>query len=166
VPTGREILLQAKAAGTPHPAWGFTVWLNRAENQALWKKALAEHATFKQAKAQRSLQSQPVRYQVVVLSTNADLIARPAPANDPFDKDEKNKCRCANGDLIALNLLSEVSALANSQDRPDIFNSRQFAGVRRGLVRPSRITFISQRFRKLLIQEHNKGCKVDVAHIT
>ena len=166
VPTGREILRQAEAAGTPGPtSWGFTVWLNRAENQALWEKALAEHATLKQAKAQRSPHSLPTWYQVVILSANADLIAPTRTGNGPFDSDEKNECRCAQGDLIGLNLLSEVSALASSQDRPDIFNSRQFVGVRRGLLRPSRITFISQRFRKLLIQEHITGHKVEVAHI-
>jgi len=68
VPTGREILRRAEAAGMPHNSCAFTVWLNRAENKAFWEQAHAEHAELLQAKARRPLQSLPTWYQVVVLS--------------------------------------------------------------------------------------------------
>jgi hypothetical protein len=84
---------------------------------------------------------------------------------NPFDDDSKGECRCPLGDLIGLNLLSEVSISATSRGDADIVASRQFIGVRRGLLRPRRVILISPRVRRLIESEKLKGVKIEVAHL-
>ena len=83
----------------------------------------------------------------------------------PFDEDLAGECRCSLGDLLGLNLLSEVSINRASYTGTDIIASNHFVGTRRGLLRPRRLLFISPRFRQILEQEKIKGFKLEIAHL-
>jgi hypothetical protein len=165
VPIGREILQKAEAAGAPHPTGRFYLWLNRAENRALLEQARAEYAALKGEESKRSGEPMPVWHQLVVTSNTAEIVAPTRVGINPFDDDPKGECRCPVGDLIGLNLLSEVSITAASRGESDIICSRQFIGVRRGLLRPRRVILISPKFWKLIESESLKGVDVEVAHL-
>ena len=165
VSTGREILAKAEAAGFPHPTGRFYVWLNRAENRALFDQARAENAALKGEEDRRKGDPLPVWHQLVVTSNTAEIIAPTRVGINPFDDDSKGECRCVLGDLIGLNLLSEVSVNAASRGDADIVCSRQFIGTRRGLLRPSRVILISPKFWKLVKSENLKGVDIEVAHL-
>jgi len=165
VPTGREILQRAKAAGLPHPSWSFDVWLNRAENRSLFDQALAENADLKEKEDRRKGKPMPVWHQIVLTSTCAEIIPPTRVGIDPFDDDAKGECRCSLGDLIGLNLLSEVSISATSRGDVDIVGTRQFIGTRRGLLRPRRAILISPRVWRLIESERLRGTEIEVAHV-
>jgi hypothetical protein len=165
IPSGRELLLRAEAAGAPHPTGKFWVWLNRAENRPLLEQAFAEHAALKEKRNRRRGKPLPIWYQLIVTSSEAEVVPPTRVGIDPFDNDPKGKYRCPRGDLIGLNLLSEVSIKASSRGSADIFCTRQFVGVRRGVLRPSRIILISPKFWRLIETEKIKGCELEVAHL-
>jgi len=165
LPTGREILKRAEAAGFPHPTGRFDVWLNRAENRALFDQALAENVALKGEEDRRKVKPMPVWHQIVLTSTEAEIVPPTRVGINPFDDDIKGECRCPLGDLIGLNLLSEVSISATSRGDADIVASRQFIGVRRGLLRPRRVIMVSPRVWRLIESERLKGVKIEVAHV-
>ena len=107
----------------------------------------------------------PVWHQLVVTSNTAEIVAPMRVGIDPFDDDPKGECRCPLGDLIGLNLLSEVSISAASRGDADIVCSRQFIGVRRGLLRPRRVILISPKFWKLIESENLKGVDIEIARV-
>ena len=164
-PTGRKILRKAEAAGAPHPTWEFWVWLNRAENRALLDQAWAEYAASRRAKSRRCGKPTPVWYQLIVTSSQAEIVPPTRVGIDPFDDDPKGECRCPLGDLIGLNLLSEVSIRVASRGDTDFVCTRQFVGVRRGLLRPRRVILISPKVRRLIESERLKGVEIEVAHV-
>lgn len=104
-------------------------------------------------------------YQMTVRSAEAVIVAPTRVGNNPYDDDPKDECRCPEGHLIGLNLLSEVYISSASRGEADIVASRQFIGVRRGLLRPERVTLISPRVSRLIETEKLKGCQVEVAHL-
>ncbi len=170
-PTGREILRKAETAGSPHPTGKFWVWLNRAENRVLLEQARAEYAAVKTEANRRKGTRMPVWYQLVVTANTAEIVAPTRVGINPFDDDPKGECRCPLGDLIGLNLLSEVSISVASRGEADIVCSRQFIGTRHvvgpqaGLLRPRRVILISPKFREFLESEKIKGVVIEVAHL-
>jgi hypothetical protein len=117
----------------------------------------------------RSNQSSSVEstdwFQFTVPKANADIVAPTRVGIDPFDDDDKGEYRCPLGDLIGLNLLSEVSIKSTSLGDADIICSRQFVGVRRGLLRPENIILVSPEVRRLIESEKLKGFEIEVAHL-
>ncbi len=171
VPTGRKILGKAEAAGAPHPTGNFWVWLNRTENRAMLEQARSEHVAMKTEASMRKGARMPVWHQLVVTANTAEIVAPTRVGINPFDYDPRGECRCPLGDLIGLNLLSEVSISVASRGEADIVCSRQFIGTRHvvgpqaGLLRPRRVMLISPKFRKLLEMEKVKGFNIEVAHL-
>jgi len=164
-PTGLKILQKAEAAGAPHPSWKFWVWLNRAENLAMLEQARAEYVASKGERDCRGSKPLPVWYQLVVTSADAEIAPPTRVGINPFDEDSKGECRCPLGDLIGLNLLSEVSIRAASRGNADIVSSRQFIGTRRGLLRPRHVILISPKFWKLMESEKIRGINIEIAHL-
>jgi len=79
---------------------------------------------------------------------------------------EKEVYICPKGDLIGLNLLSEPYVLNNKIIREyDIFKSKQYIGVRRGLLHPEPIYFCSTAFMKMIEDEKINGFEFEIAHI-
>ena len=104
-------------------------------------------------------------FQLNVQSTDAEIVAPTRVGIDPFDDDIEGECRCPQGDLIGLNLLSEVTIRAVTRGEADFVSSRQFIGVRRGLLRPERVIFVSPRVKALMESEKVKGCKFEVTQL-
>ena len=104
-------------------------------------------------------------FQLAVQGPEAEISTSTRVGIDPFDDDEKGECRCSLGDLIGLNLLSEVTIKVTSRGSADIVRTRQFLGTRRGLLRPEQLIIISPKLSKLIESEKLKGCGVEVAHL-
>ncbi len=83
----------------------------------------------------------------------------------PFDDDLKGECRCQLGDLMGLNLLSEVWVARSTYPDLDIVSSREFIGVRRGLLRPVPVILINQTVWHMIESEGLTGIHVEVAHL-
>src|SRR5581483_562730 len=162
---GRDILQQSRAAGAPYPSDGFWVWINREENHALWEQARAEYLTLK---GRESLKHKPppTWHQLVVSSAQAEIVSPTRVGINPFDDDPDGECRCPLGDLIGLNLLSEISLKSATRGTADAISTRQYIGVRRGLLPPEREIVISAKFWKLLESEKVKGYEVEVAYLS
>jgi hypothetical protein len=103
--------------------------------------------------------------QLVVVSTNAEIAAPTRLGIDPFDEDPSCECRCPLGDLLGLNLLSEVSVRSSTVGEEDIVRSRQFVGIRRRLLRPEQAILISPKVRRLIDSGKLKGCEIEVVHL-
>ena len=104
-------------------------------------------------------------FQLNVQSANAEIIAPTRVGINPFDDDLAGECRCLQGDLIGLNLLSEVTIRRTTWGDTDFISSRQFIGVRRGLLRPERLILVSPKAWKLIDAEKLKGVDVEIAHL-
>jgi hypothetical protein len=102
-------------------------------------------------------------FQMVVTSSEAEIIAPTRTGENPFDEDEQPQCRL--GDLLGLNLLSEIFVARASCGTTDITSSKRYIGVRRGLLRPRRLVLISPKVRRLIEAEKLKGCAIEVAHL-
>jgi hypothetical protein len=107
----------------------------------------------------------PNWFQLLVSNEDVEVVSPTCVGTDPFDEDEKGEYRCPNGDLIGLNLLSEMFIKSASRGDADIISTRQFVGTRRGLLRPERIILISPKVRNLIISEKIKGIENEVAHV-
>lgn len=103
--------------------------------------------------------------QLVVGSSDAEITTPTRVGDDPFDENVDSSCRCSRGEVLGLNLLSEVSVRSSTVTEHDIIASRQFVGTRRGLLRPERIILVSQKIRRLIASEGLKGCEIEVAHL-
>ncbi len=104
-------------------------------------------------------------FQLQIKDTHAEIVPPTRAGIDPFDDDEHGTCRCATGDLIGLAILSEVTISAASRGKADFVASRQFVGVRRGLLRPQRIMLVSPKVWELISSEKLKGSAIEVAHV-
>ena len=104
-------------------------------------------------------------FQLAVQAPEAEISAPTRVGIDPFDDDDKGECRCPLGDLIGLNLLSEITITSASRGSADIIRTRQFIGTRRGLLRPEQLILISPKLAKLIESEKLKGCGIEVAHL-
>lgn len=165
IPTGQEIIRKAEAAGAPYQSGRFDVWLNRAENRPLLARAQEEYASLKGKESKWPGKAQPVWYQMIVNSATAEIVPPTRTGINPFDDDARGECRCPLGDLLGLNLLSEVSISAASRGDADVVQTRQFIGVRGGLLRPTRVVIISPRFWRFLRNARVAGIGLEVVHL-
>ncbi|MCD4823524.1 MAG: hypothetical protein K8S55_02875 [Phycisphaerae bacterium] len=104
-------------------------------------------------------------FQLTVRSTEVEIVPPTQVGLEPFDEDIEGQCRCPLGDLLGLNLLSEVTISGASRGNADFVASRQFIGTRRGLLRPRRMVFISPKVWKLIESEKLKGIKIEITHV-
>ena len=103
--------------------------------------------------------------QLVVQSAPAEIVPPTRTGPDPFDDDPQNQFRCPAGDLLGIRLISGVSISASSRGDADIFESRQYIGVQRGMLRPEREIFISPEVWRLIESEKLKGYDVEVVQL-
>ena len=123
-------------------------------------------AIFRPIYPKRSLNAASQDYfQLVVPEIGAEIVAPTIVGVDPFDSDSKGEFRCPYGDLLGLNLLSEVTIDFATIPEADIFLTRQFLGMRRGLLRPEREILISPKLWRLIVSEKLKGYEVEVAQL-
>jgi len=125
--------------------------------------------------------------QFVPTTAKAEIVPPTRAGDGPFDEDTEGKpsppreqeawlstfinepakgvYRCPHGDTLGLGLLSEITVKGSTLPKVDIMATRQFVGVRRGLLRPERPILISPRLWRLLDQAKVKGIKIEVAHV-
>lgn len=104
-------------------------------------------------------------FQLFTESCEMNVVPPTRVGNGPFDDDPSGEYKCSRGDLIGLNLLSEVWIIRGSYNGSDIVASKQFVGCQRGLLRPERLLFISQKLWQLLANEKLKGFQIEVARL-
>jgi hypothetical protein len=165
VPSGRELLRQAKEAGMSTSGWAFTVWLNRPEQDDLAEQAREEHAYLLERRAHRRPKPMPVWYQLVVTSAHVLAVTPTRFGVRPFDEDPEGLYRCPSGHVSGLNLLSELWVSRMAWDGSDIARTENLVGTRRGLLVPMPLLIISSRLWRLLRDEKVKGYKVEIAHL-
>jgi hypothetical protein len=107
----------------------------------------------------------PDWFQLVVKSCGAQIVPPTKTGVHPFDEDIAGKHHCPLGDLIGLNRLSELWINRSSYNGADIIESCQFAGTRRGLLRPERFLLISSKLKRLIEEQKLKGFKMEVVRM-
>ena len=68
------------------------------------------------------------------------------------------------GDVVGLNLLSEVTVRRATLPEADVMETRQMIGVRRGLLRPRPLLLLSARAWRAVSAAGIRGLSVEVAH--
>lgn len=105
------------------------------------------------------------RKQLLARYISAEVVAPTRVGIDPFDDDLANEYRCARCGLLGLGLTSRLSIDASSVGTVDFVATRQFVGVRRGLLRPSRLLLVSQKVRHIVEQEKLRGFRLEVVDL-
>jgi hypothetical protein len=101
-------------------------------------------------------------YQLHLTSKPVELDARTRVGQDPF---HVGADACSRHDLVALNLISEASLVANTYAGTDVVRTRQFFGARRGLLRPQPLLLVSPRVWSAMERDKLKGFKAEAAHL-
>jgi len=96
---------------------------------------------------------------------NAHIVPPTAVGVAPLTDGVADKDRCPEGDVLGLNLLSEVYIASSSRGQADIFLTDEFIGARRGLLRPVRLILASPKVREIVRSEKLTGVAVEVAHV-
>ena len=103
-------------------------------------------------------------FQMFVTNSSVEIHSSAKFGNKPFDEDEKGEYRCAKGHKAGLNILSELTVQKETLGNSDIMATRQFVGLRAGLLRPHRLFVVSPKVRKLIIENELKGLRLEVAY--
>jgi len=167
--SGQRLLRLAEEQGIPYPSSGFYVWINRCEQQDVFQSAVREHESRVLPRRRLAGGTSSDWYQLFVTSKPVRLGPSTRVGNSPFDSDLESRQRCPLelGDhVIGLNLLSQVSVPDSEWDGSDFVRSRGLVGVRRGLLCPSPLLFISKRLRDLMISNSVKGWSSEVVDLT
>jgi hypothetical protein len=83
----------------------------------------------------------------------------------PLQLDVIDDYKCSKGHLRGPNILSELYINSDEWDGNDISRTRDFYGVRRGVLVPSPAIIVSNKLYKLLVQNKITGYQVEVAHL-
>jgi len=102
--------------------------------------------------------------QLKVVGQPVDLDSATRAGEDPFDADSYG--RCPRGDVVGLNLLSEVTVKGETIPESDVTATRQMVGVRRGLLRPRPMLLLTPRAWRAIEEAKLKGLVVEVAHVS
>jgi hypothetical protein len=101
--------------------------------------------------------------QLFVEHADAEIVPPTMVGTEPFDWD-MNEFRCRHNDTIGLRAFSELTVSRKTSDQPDIYQTRQYLGLRKGLLRPERQYIVTSRFRDAVLSHKLKGCSFEVAH--
>ena len=104
------------------------------------------------------------RLQLLAPPPSLNVLPPTRAAGSLFDDPSADDYKCPVGHLLGLNLLSELSVERASYTGDDIVTPRQFVGVRRGLLRPTRPICISQNVRRALEANRARGFTLEVVH--
>lgn len=103
-------------------------------------------------------------FQLKVVGQPVELDPATRAGEDPFDDDSYG--RCPRGDVVGLNLLSEVTVKGETIPRLDVTATRQMVGARRGLLRPRPMLLLSPRAWRAIEDAKLKGLIVEVARVS
>jgi hypothetical protein len=102
-------------------------------------------------------------FQLRVVGRPVELDPSTRAGDNLFDEFEGG--RCQRGDLVGLNLLSEVAVQRATVRAADVLVTRQMVGVRRGLLKPQPILLCSPRAWRVVDTSKLRGLVVEVAHL-
>ncbi len=104
-------------------------------------------------------------YQLQPDGTTLNVVPPTRVQNSYFDDDPSNEYRCQRGDLLGLNVISELYLTPTVGSSAELAFTKQYIGCRRGVIRPRRMIVVSQRLRSVLMSEGMRGFRFEVAHI-
>ena len=107
--------------------------------------------------------SRSAHWQAFAATNDRVRVVPPTVVADGLFEPGPGPCGC--GDLLGLNLISEVSVDRGTLGTADVALTRQFVGVRRGVLRPYRLILVSSKLRAALVSERIRGCYFEVAHL-
>jgi hypothetical protein len=96
-------------------------------------------------------------YQPVCIGSPVETVSPTTFGEDPFATGTADHYRCPQGHVAGLNLVSEVTVARDSWDGSDMVASRQLVGMRKGLLRPRPLLFVSQRLWEVMRRAELKG---------
>jgi hypothetical protein len=83
----------------------------------------------------------------------------------PFDLDEEGRFRCPLGHVAGLNILSQAIIERKSLTEASVYVSDKYVGIKRGLLRPWRLLFVSQALWRDLVTQGMRGWGFEVVVI-
>lgn len=102
--------------------------------------------------------------QLIPKKCDIDIVNPTKIGINPFHPDMEGHYACTGCSLLGLNQLSELWINKTSDKSLELRASKQFIGVRRGMLRPERMLFISSHIWGLLSKNGIRGFQVEVAH--
>ena len=166
--SGRSLLRLAEEQSIPYPSPQFYFWIHGRERQKLFQSAIREHERERLPRRRMAGGTSSDWYQLVVTSKPIRLATSTHVGNGPFDSDLESSQRCPlelEEHVIGLNLLSQVSVPGFEWDGSDFVRSRGLVGVRRGLLHPFPLLFVSSRLRDLWVRNSVKGWTSEVVDL-
>jgi hypothetical protein len=118
-----------------------------------------------QRRSRGHLERHPHYHQLLVPGPHPAIDERTNVGVDPFTRSTPEEKPCPNGDLLGLNLISELWLRAGTVPDRDIMTTRQYIGTRRGLLRPERVIIVSQRLAVDLKRRGLKGLRLEPVHL-
>ena len=124
----------------------------------------AEFRPVRRRSEKRKLPSEVAWYQPVMTEPLLQIVPPTRAGLDPFDDDPEGRYRCPRGHVLGLSRLSELWISVGRSEVPDIAYTRQYFGIRRGVLRPRQSLIISQRLWQMICENKMKGFRAEVAH--
>lgn len=166
--SGRRLLVAASTANIQYPSPEFYVWINRLEQDSLFRRVIDEHEN-KKLRGRRKLGGTTSQwFQLFVTSKPVELAPPTLFGKNPLDHDSEGPNKCPVGlaeHVIGLNLLSQPTVRVPKGPDTDFLRSTGLVGVRRGLYAPKHLWFISPRLRDLLRANFVRGWSSEVAEL-
>lgn len=162
-PTGRLLLERAKESGIEWGSNRYWIWVNHPEQAAFVYQSELESADAKMQRALKRKREWPIWYQFKVDSRLIRIAAETQFGDSPFVPPGYG--RCSRGDLLGLRRLTEFFVSRSDWDGSDIAQTKEFVGVRMGVLRPHRIYLASQKVRRLVAENNVKGIEFEIAHL-
>ncbi len=164
VDSGRKLLTLAASQGVKQGSAAFYIWLNKPEVQPLLNEATRQYVRARQNSERASRRPLPTWHQLVVNSKPVAVAPSTSAGASPFENDPDETGRCERSDTIGIRWLSEISVLRADWDNSDVFLTKEFTGVRRGLLRPRSAILVLPRVREILVENRLRGARFEVAH--
>jgi hypothetical protein len=157
--TGRRALVEAQKAGFGDSyVW---VWLTAPTNQAICH-AICKDIEDSTGSDKIHLETQ--WYQLTPGNVLCDIVPPSMAGINPFNVDEEGEYRCIHCDLAGLARLSEVFCTVPKIESANALWSRQFYGVRRGVLRPRRELLVNRNMYQIL-RAFSRGLTIELARL-
>jgi hypothetical protein len=160
-PSGRELLSKARDIGLVPSDWRFWVWMNESEQRDLVDQLRAEAA----ATLRRPTKPSEPRYHLAFSSTRVSAVPPSRFGISLFDEDSEGRYRCPRCAVAGLNLLTELTVSRDEWDGSDFTITREYAGWKRGVLRPYPLIVVSPRVRRLFTEHRITGVRFEVANM-
>jgi hypothetical protein len=102
-------------------------------------------------------------FQLQIAGPHVELDPVTRVGSGPFDNDAFG--RCPRGDVVGLNVMSELTVRRSSLGGADLSATAQMVGARSGLLRPRRFLLLSPRAWRAFREAGAKGLVVEIAHV-